>query len=243
MPNAERLTASLQLGIFSTSPLGPALKVLEELLPSLELPNVSQRSPVQWQVTGKMADLALELQASPSRVDLIATGLPVEPGDPAVAGVDLGAARKLLRPIAATLAERQQATRLACIIQSLTDADDSAATIELARAAISGLRVPTAASEIDYKVNVPRKSRVDTTVTLNRHHRWTSIMRAGILIDASGAATQHTHSWSLLEVVDVNTDTGATLTAETRTSMLDEVIDEAHQLDTDGYSAFERLDI
>jgi hypothetical protein len=211
------------------------LTVLAQSFPGVPPIAFQQIDPLNSTGTVAVSDYFLEVQTQPTRIDL-AIGRPV-PGAPPLVSlpIDFKAAKRLFFNGILVAARARSTTRLAVVLHVAHQAASELAAVGLARSHLPRVHIPDAATEVDYKLNIPILSNEQKGLTLNRLYRWNTFGQTFIqMSQEQGAATQ-VPLWVYSETIDVNTDLRAKTAPESLEGLLNELTDEAERLLATGF--------
>lgn len=214
----------IQISAFvSSETLGKnALKFFEELFPNVNVASFNQNDANQSQAQGTLDDHQLIVVALPDRIDLHILPQPTTgPGD---GEINLDFVERQCREIFAPFAGNLSPLRLAFVVNAASNASDLDETIAIFEERAEEVKLPTGTTEIDFKVNVPRKSKAASAVAFNVLHRLHTVTAVMMTMDQNGNVVDRKERPQLNEQLDVNTAIGSRLEASAIKSLYDEMI-------------------
>lgn len=220
------IVGTLQFVVFTAEPLKKnALEVLNAALPGLSPTAFQDIGSGQSTASSSADGIMINVVVSPNRIDFgfaKASDHPKSIPDP----IDVDAVRNSYLPPIASFAEAISSPRLAVIADAFQTMSGMPECVEIFQKIAPEMTLPEGTSEIDIKVNVPRHSRVNPELLMNRLHRWWGF--ASVLVAVSSAGTSATmNSFVFSSQMDVNTDAGTAIDASQSALLFDEMLAEA----------------
>jgi len=232
------LIRSLQNALFIDG-TPPEVLTLVGRLEGIEVKAFNNLAPNQSIAQGFAGEFSIEIITQPNRFDIRVSMIDPQPSRPELPPeLKLGGAAALALPWTKALAEERSAHRMSVILMGAHPATSSRDTVDIARKLVPGLAAPPGASEIEYRTNVPKPSKICPEIELNRLHRWETAMTS--IVQIAAPSQLGPMNWNLSELVDVNTSATARVVGH-RPELLDELLETAKALYEGGIEAYETL--
>lgn len=139
------------------------------------------------------------------------------------------------------LSRGEHILRPAVVFQTSEECPDLGGSVAKAASLLPNqLVVPQGTTDVSFHTNVPRASSVDPNVTINRMYRVANGRRVAVQVDLAnpGNMTQQLGAYMATQFVDVFASPDTPMRAQDFDAMLDEIVNEAQLILSEGYDRF-----